>query len=418
MSTKNNVSQTVRDDLCCSCGLCKSYCKQNAIEYVVNKLGFYVPKVDTDKCNNCGLCVKSCPGTNDLKNYNPQEETYCYGYSLEEEMRLNASSGGIATELLCYLVENKIVDYVTCVTNRTNNHLPQQILTNDIEQIRNARTSKYCPVSWNNIVEHINATNGTIAVIGLPCQINSLKKYYHNKKHNIKLFISLFCNHTPSLYAAEYLTKALGKDIKLKSIINRGHGFPGYMTLAIEHNSVEKNVYFPYRKIMAAGYGKFFKNRRCLVCNDPFAKNADIVLGDSYFLQDTDTKGTTLCIVRNPEIADVLKKMVEQKVIQLHDGPQKDVIEKYYKVLFDREKNFAKKNAILIKCGNGIKEFGNMSSPTVSLKDKIRFYKSVIVISLGKYHFFWGLLAKMNHVKELSKNTINDTTENNSRNRL
>ena len=114
-----NVSFVYDSGLCCSCTLCSNYCHKEAISFEVDDLGFFKPMVDATKCVDCGLCVKNCPGINDLKCYDPKEETRCYAYSNDEEMRMNASSGGLTTELLCYLLDKKIVDYVTVVTNRT-----------------------------------------------------------------------------------------------------------------------------------------------------------------------------------------------------------------------------------------------------------------------------------------------------------
>lgn len=119
---------------------------------------------------------------NDLKDYSFKNSQYFYGYSTNDEMHLNASSGGIVTELLCYLISNKIVDYVTCVTARTDEQLPMQVITNDIEIIKECRTSKYCPVQWKDIVEQIKKIEGTIAIVALPCQINSLKDYFKEQK--------------------------------------------------------------------------------------------------------------------------------------------------------------------------------------------------------------------------------------------
>ena len=400
----NNVESVVaKQNLCCSCGLCASYCHQGAIAYRVDNLGFYIPSVDKNKCNNCGLCVKCCPGKNDLKQYKQQDETYLYGYSLDEEMHMNASSGGIATELLCYLIENKIVDYVTCVTNRTSTNLPEQILTNDVALIRASRTSKYCPVKWNNILSKIDAVEGSIAVVALPCQVNSLKKYYQHKKSNIKYYISLFCNHTPSLNAAIYLANSIEPGGKLLSITNRGGGFPGYMkvTISVGEDSSIRKVLLPYRKTMTAGYGKFFKNMRCIVCNDPFAKHADIVMGDSYFLQDTDQKGTTFCIIRNKEIENIMYQMKTKGIIDFKIGPDESIQKKAFKLLFNRERIFEKNVEILKKSGIVINTSIQTSNNLPTIMDILRFKREVILRSLGRYHFLWKYLTKYKNIKKL-----------------
>lgn len=404
MSDKNNVTKTVRSNLCCSCGLCAGYCNKKAISYKVNKLGFYEPIVDTKQCVDCGVCINSCPGQKDLKNYENREESYIYGYSLNPEMRLNASSGGITTELLCYLLEKGFVDYVTCVTNRTANDLPHQILTNDPKVVRQSRTSKYCPIAWGDILKEIEHVDGMVAVIALPCQINSLKHYYIKRqtRNKIKFYISLMCNHTPSLHATNYLVKGLGGK-KLDSIIYRGEGFPGVMkvNLTVGLSQAVRLARLPYRRTWAAGYGKYFKNMRCMVCNDPFAKNADIVMGDSYFLQETDTKGTTFCIVRNEFLKTILNEMNKESVIFFEEGPDLQTQRKYYKVLFNRENDFPILNKILKKMGKKIETPMSDTDREPTLRNVLGFIKMAFMNSLGKYHFLWGYLAKKNNLKSL-----------------
>lgn len=404
MSKNDNVTKVVKAKLCCSCGLCASYCCKNAISYKIDKLGFYFPSVNEDACINCGLCFKACPGISDLRSYDEHDEIYCYGYSSESEMRQNASSGGVMTELLCYLIENKIVDYVTCVTTRTLESPASQILTNDIKMIREARTSKYCPVKWNDVVYQIEHVKGNVAVVALPCQINSLKKYYANRSHNIKFFISLLCNHTPSLYAAHFLAHSIDKRAKLVSILNRGGGFPGFMrlNLSVGNSPTVREFLFPFRRTMQAGYGRYFKNRRCILCNDPFSKNADVVMGDSYFLQDTDKQGTTFCIVRNKEIHKILGDMAKHGIICLNEGPARSVIEKSYKPLFEREEQFEYRNNLLGAFSEKVRVAGLITADSsISIKDALRFHWQIFKSSLGKHHSLWGLLAYKNHLKDL-----------------
>lgn len=399
----DNVSVTVKKGLCCSCGLCSNYCPKDAITYRIDNLGFYIPVVKGESCINCGKCLQACPGYNDLKDYNNKREFFCYGYSMNDEMRINASSGGLTTELLCYLINNKYVDYVTCVTSRTSKHLPEQILTNDINVIQKSRTSKYCPIQWNNIITQIENVNGTVAVVALPCQINSIKKYFSKKKHNIKFFISLLCNHTPSLNATSFLAKAIDKRSSIKSVIYRGNGFPGYMTLNlnIDKDLTVREYRLPYRQTWASGFGLYFKNRRCSICNDPFSKNADIVMGDSYFLQDVDNKGTTFCIIRNQDIKNILNKMKEESLIDLCEGPDEKTRQKYYKVLFDKEKDFQRKNSILSIFGKSVLSPIKSNNNHYSFKEIKYFYQDLFFQSIGKYHFLWKYYAKKNNVRGL-----------------
>ncbi len=420
MSDKSrNIKNVVKFHLCCSCGLCSNYCRHHAITYRINALGFYEPIIDDKKCINCGICLKSCPGINDLKDYTNKESRYFYGYSTDDEMHLNASSGGIVTELLCYLISNKIVDYVTCVTTRTGEQLPMQIVTNDIEIIKECRTSKYCPVQWKGIIEKIEQVEGSIAIVALPCQINSLKNYFKKRKvsKKIKFFFSLMCNHMPSLKAAEYIVKGYNKKAVLKKVINRGGGFPGYMTYEIQDSGGSVCFRTPFRKIWAAGYGRYFKNRRCILCNDPFAKSADATFGDSYFLQNTDKKGTTFCIVRNLKVTDILMAMQKGRCIELQEGPDEKAIRKTYEVLFDREMTFLQKNKCLqILHQKTIVPINSFVK--LDFRYACHFYKDMFIAQLGKYQWLWPYLSEKNKLMNLIIINKNERSQNHSRNRL
>ena len=217
----------------------------------------------------------------------------------------------------------------------------------------------------------------------------------------------MLCNHTPSLNAARYLTTPFPKS-QMLSIVNRGEGFPGFMRMHLRvADGTEKLIKYPFRKVWAAGYGKYFKNMRCAVCNDPFSKNADIVMGDSYFLQDTDEEGTTFCIVRNTELFDALAKMKDDGIIHLEYGPSEEKLKKAYKVLFEREKTFEAKNEMMKRMGIGISVKNESTPPRTllstfsDLKSIIRFRKNVFVSSLGKYNFLWKLLAFRNKLASL-----------------
>lgn len=401
----NNVSNVYKRHLCCSCSICGETCPHKAIDYKIDKIGFYQPVVDKAKCTDCGICLDNCPGMNDLKNYSQKDEYYCYGYSNNKEHHRNCASGGIATELLCHLISHHIVDYVTVVTNREKGQNPRQILTNDVNKIIECRGSKYCPVAWNGIVDDIKRVKGRVAVCGLPCQINALKNYFLRKRGKPDiLYISLFCNHTPSLNAADYIVYAAGKMEKLQSIINRSDGFPGSMKFTtLDKNGKIHHYRSSYRKTMGAGYGVYFKNLRCFLCNDPFGKNADISMGDSYFLQDTDTEGTTFCIVRNEEIKNVLQEMHEEGVIFIQEGPSIEILEKYYKPLYDRERLFARKNRMMqVVYGLSVKRENPPKVNThFSIKDMFGFIKMTTIIRLGRYRWLWPILTKKNKLSEL-----------------
>lgn len=390
---KKWVEKTYGDKLCCSCGLCEAICDQNAISFKIDRLGFLKPIINKSCCINCGLCYKYCPGINDFKNYVSESENYLFGYSMDDDIRRNSSSGGIATEFLSYIIDRGIVDYVSVVSTFKGSSKPKQILTNDISIIKSCKTSKYCPVSFKGLLNQIKSINGTVAIIALPCQINSLKTLVNNNKilkQKIKYFISLLCNHVPSYNATKYLHYNLGIK-KLERVCFRGNGWPGYMSFFSKSGSYA----LPFRKAWASGFGLWFKNIRCDLCNDPFSKNADIVFGDAYFLEEKDVLGSTFCIVRNHEIMTILNEMSYQKLIKFEKGPDNATIHRIYSTLFNRESEYLTKIACLKSTYANIPHVRYDYLPSVALKKALRYRIKLYLQQLGRYRFLWKILFKI-----------------------
>ena len=57
----STVENTVKNNMCINCGLCKTVCKFGAIQMLRNKNGEINPVIDYEKCKNCGQCLKFCP---------------------------------------------------------------------------------------------------------------------------------------------------------------------------------------------------------------------------------------------------------------------------------------------------------------------------------------------------------------------
>lgn len=395
-----NVETVYKQKLCSSCGFCVGVCPHQSISYDVDNHGFFKPVIDKNTCTDCGLCYKFCPGVTDLKDYTSKEETFNYGYSNEESIRLDAASGGMVTELLCFLLDQKIVDFVSVVSNRTKHDTPRCFFTNSTAVVRDCKTSKYCPVPIGEILKPLKQINGTVAVLGLPCQINALKAYAGKRaslQRKIKFYFALLCNHTPSYTATDFLSVNL-KFTDWDSVLYRGNGWPGEMMFC--NDQKKEKLFTPFRKTWAAGYGLYFKNRRCLVCNDPFGKSADIAFGDAYFLEN-EKKGATFCISRNQGILDLLSQMRTAKRIELLNGPDPEVVAKFFKILFDRETQYYEKLSMMKCLGLSVPEYKENTGDSFSYKNLVRFVKSLIIIELGKFKMLWPFLFRRQHGNKL-----------------
>jgi coenzyme F420 hydrogenase subunit beta len=382
----NNVSIVSKHNLCCSCGVCRGVCPTSAISYYIDKNGFIRPSVH-DNCTNCGLCLKCCPGANQFRS-TVTDDKLISGFSLNDIIRHESASGGMLTEILCYMIEKKVVDYVTVVTNYENGEYPKVVLTNNIETIKNCKTSKYCPIDYGLIIKEINKIEGRVAIVGIPCVINSIRQYARfNKKisNKVRFYLSLFCNHTPSYLSIEYL-KVSNNISRFDRLLFRGDGWPGYFQF---FNNGVKIKEIPYRFAMRKGVGRYFKNIRCEFCDDPFCDTADISFGDAYFCKN-EIHGQTLAIVRNIEIENFLKLMKGDK-IDFRNIDNWDSISQYYKKLIWRHSNTPEFTYYLNKMGHK-SFFYSTSSIKPSLLSRMRTRKKLFMCSIGKYRLLWKLL--------------------------
>lgn len=397
---KLNVEKVYEQKLCSSCGFCVGVCPHQSISYDVDNHGFFKPVIDKNTCTDCGLCYELCSGVTDLKDYSSKEEIFNYGYSNDKSIRLNSASGGVVTELLCFLLDQNIVDFVSVVSNRMKHDNPRCYFTNDSTVVRDCKTSKYCPVPMGEILEPLKHIKGTVAVLGLPCQINALKAYAGKRaslQKKIKFYFALLCNHTPSYTATDFLSANL-KFPDWDSVLYRGNGWPGEMMFS--NDQKKEYLFTPFRKTWAAGYGLYFKNRRCFICNDPFAKSADIVFGDAYFLEN-EKKGATFCISRNKEILGLLSDMKEEKRIELLNGPNVETIAKFFKNLFAREVQYPQKLKMMKRLGLPVPAYKGNRRGSFSFNFLIGFVKSLIIIELGRYKLLWPFLFRRKNGEKL-----------------
>ena len=388
------VKEVYNNNLCCSCGFCIGVCPNQSISYKIDKKGFYKPIINKNTCKSCGICIDFCPGIQYF-DYEEKKENHLYGFSENEEIRRNSSSGGIITELLCYLLKKNYVDYVLITKNRLGLSEPEVDVLDNCKEIIDAKTSKYCPVRYGKAIEMLKKIKGNVAVVGLPCHIQAIKKYYTQgmtKNVKIKYFLSLFCNHVPSFKATNFLIDNF-KIKNIKKIIYRGHGWPGF----IQFFTKENVILLPYRKTVHTGFGTYFKNLRCLLCDDPFGRAADASFGDAYFLNEKENGlGNTFCIVRDKELLNIFKRMEEDNRVVINNDISEEKIFQTYKVLYKRKEKSPEIMYTLSLFNRKIPANHPDLPDKLSLKRILKNIYDLFKIETGKYKFLWKILFKIN----------------------
>jgi len=307
----------------------------------------YEPKIDDDMCIHCSNCFKVCPGHSlNFKEYNqilfnklPSNILMgnfinCYiGYSTDENIRYNSTSGGIATQILIHLIDNDLIDGALVTRMNKNKPLePEPFIAKTKEEIVSSAVSKYCPVPLNKSIKELMGKPGKFAVVGLPCHIHGirkLEKLNEDIRKKIILHIGLLCSHGVNFNGTQFILKKNNiKENDVEEISYRGHGWPGRMTIKMK-NGVNRVI--PFNRNWNAYWSifmpYFFTPERCMMCTDLMAELADISLGDAWLPEFMNDKvGLSLIISRSDTSKNILKKMINDKLIKLKRIHPDDVV--------------------------------------------------------------------------------------------
>ena len=431
LKMENNINKTLHNDLCTGCGVCEGACPFDAITTVVEK-GNFRPKIDSSKCKNCGRCIKACPGLGVglvclADKY--QSETTCHnkmvgryekcftGYSNDFEVRYHSASGGMVSQFLIWLLENKKIDgAVVTRFDQENSLLVKTFIATTREDIIAARSSKYAPVTLNRAVQDIKAASGSrYVIVGLPCHIQGLRKLMEiDKKLRDKVvgLFGIYCSCGRSFYMTEQVFKERGipKD-KITYFQYRDEGCLGKMvvkvpegdanTIRVNKNnseSVLSSEVRSYKEHYQSYYHplrSFFIPRRCLFCIDHYAELSDISFGDIHIKPYSDDKiGVNSIIVKNKTWLSLLEECQKAGAIYLDEVP--------FKTISDSQKmSFKKKgrNGAFINIGKKLGwvvpqyDVDYLRQPT--MHDWLDYVQNRGQQFLGRHKALWPLIIKL-----------------------
>jgi len=313
-----NVSDVVKNNLCVGCGLCGVICPVKAISMVFSEeRGMFYPKVNEKTCTKCGLCVEVCYGVMldiDLSrrlfkegSYDPVIGSYLglyLGYAMDENVRFNATSGGVVTALLSYALEKGIIDGAIVVRTRPDSlPITECFIAHSVNDLFSAMGSKYSPVNFTKCFEKLE-TGKKYAIVVLPCHAYGVRKLMEKSpkiRSKIALIIGLFCGGMPTYLGTEFLLRVYGmKGYTITRLEYRGGGWPGRLLVEGRRGAQRKVISVPYPEYWL-GMFEYFQPYRCTICTDGFNSWADVSVGDAWHpeIRKTDRLGSSLIITRS-----------------------------------------------------------------------------------------------------------------------
>lgn len=178
-------------------------CPRECIALCVDELDALHPLVDSDKCIECNQCVNVCPANNAVTYHTPKRAFAAW--SRDENTRSSSASGGIATEIYNYVVENGWYSVgVKFDIGKGAYFVPVQS-EQDIADVKN---SKYTYSNTGDIYKQVKRqlnNNRRVVFIALPCQISALYNYLKQPYENL-ITIDIICHGVaPTAYIEQHI---------------------------------------------------------------------------------------------------------------------------------------------------------------------------------------------------------------------
>lgn len=345
-SKARNISAVVQEGWCTGCGTCVAFCPEEGLEIEYTVDGRYVPKVIDDKCTGCGLCVSLCPAANEnFKELNrfifgkiPDNKLLgnyinCFtGHAKNASVRWKATSGGVITSLLLFLLKEKQID--GALLTRINEEDPlkaEPFVARTEEEILAAMGSKYVPIPLNRLLDQILAEEGKFAVVGLPCHLQGIRRaeMKNNRlRDKIHYHLGLICSRTMSIHGTKFILRKIGvSPDRVSGLKYRGEGWPSGMRVLLKSG---KQKYLPMLNTWWSEIfgGYFFSNYYCTLCTDLFAEMSDISFADAYLpkFQKSDKRGTSIVLTRTPKGEELIQAAILSNQVVMSPVSSKDVL--------------------------------------------------------------------------------------------
>lgn len=242
-------------------------------------------------------------------------------YSNNESTRYTSTSGGIGSQIVQYLFENRLINSAIAFKfSSASLQYEPQIITRKEEYINSG--SIYHEINLISFIKNnIGNIKSPFCCFCLPCQTKALR--FILSQNNIdSMLIELTCSSQQSYEATEYLFKRLHlKKNDIKYFQYRGNGWPS----GIQIQTKNSNIFVPnngsiWTKIF---HSQLFCMKRCFQCNPDIPSVADLTIADPWRICNIkDEKiGRTLCYAHTSKAIDLIVELKNKDLISYNEIP-------------------------------------------------------------------------------------------------
>ena len=350
---------------CTGCEACANVCPMGAMQMQQDESGFYYPKTNYNKCVGCKMCIGVCHRAKGMQMQNLREIETFAGFSHDEEVVYNSSSGGLfrtlADEFIRVHPEGKICAVVWNDDFKGVHHeLGGKELLDEMQR------SKYVQSRKNSVyvrVKECLEKKIPVMFVGCPCEVAALTLFLGREYENL-FKIDLVCQGPTAPAVLEKYVDNLEKKYKanIESINLRLPAGANWIPQWSDIRFYNKKRYVRAFYETDLGVGVHYMQRESCFSCEIRGKNrfSDITLGDYHGISPKATyynsKGTSiLCVntAKGKKILDLVKgkvylEKVEYSMVERHNKrlTEPRVREKEDMVFLNTYKNKGLKHAI------------------------------------------------------------------------
>ena len=298
--------KTIEKKECCGCTACVHICPVKCITMQEDEEGFLYPVIEGEKCIHCHKCVGVCPVRN-TKQINTKTETFV-GYSTDEEIRKQSSSGGIFSVVAEWIIQQKGVVFGAAFDDNFEVH---HIAIETKAELEKLRGSKYVQSRLENVyleVKQYLEMKRIVLFTGTACQIAGLKNYLNTEDENLYT-IDVLCHGVPSpkiwrMYLDEK-QKQYHSSIEKCEFRNKENGWKKYFINILFSDKQQYMVRYFEDDFMGMFLGNIDLRPSCHACHfKGFPRISDMTIGDCWGIENhmpdmDDDKGTSVIMVHS-----------------------------------------------------------------------------------------------------------------------
>jgi len=247
------------------------------------------------------------------------------GYSNNKKHRHIGSSGGIGSELACFVLEKGLVDLIIGVGfSECDATLPEYQAIRDQKNVNKLSGSKYVYMEFKPLSRLLYLHRGkTIAVFVQPCFVKAIRSFQRNKYPNIKYVFSFFCGYNITYEGTEYLIrKTKIKKEEVDCMAYRWGDYPGGFMVKSKNDKIVRFGKECYELI-----DLIFLRKGCKSCSYYMGEGADVVLGDAWI---KNLSQASVVITRSDVGSGVIEDMHSAREIRLYQLKESDLIKMHW----------------------------------------------------------------------------------------